>query len=297
MVEPLFILAPHRSFTSIVCAMLGQHPQMYGLPEMNLFMTETMEEWWSLYRQGQALGANGLFRAVAQMYFGEQTRETIVLAWWWIWRRLHWDTGSMFMELTAKAHPFILVEKSPNTVSRVERLQRLCRVFPEAKFLHLLRHPRGNSESVITSLREFGIKPARLHVRLSAGVDPQKRWYLIHSNICSFLAPLPQAQKMRLRGEDLLADPDRYLCEIAEWLGLRTDAEAIEQMKHPEKSPYACFGPSSAPLGNDIHFLKRPVLRTNGMKVQSLEGPLSWREDRMGFLPEVKQLARAFGYT
>jgi hypothetical protein len=270
---------------------------MYGLPEVNLFMTETMEEWWRLYRHGQALGANGLLRTVAQMYFGEQTRETIVQAWWWIRRRLHWDTGSMFMELAEKAHPLMLVEKSPNTVSRVERFRRLCRIFPEAKFLHLLRHPRGNSESVIASLREFGIQPAQPRARLSARADPQKRWYLIHSNICSFLAPLPQARQMWLRGEDLLADPDRYLGAIAAWLGLRTDAKAIAHMKHPEQSPYACFGPPSAPLGNDIHFLKRPVLRTNGIQVQSLEGPLSWREDMRGFLPEVKQLARAFGYT
>ena len=33
MTEPLFILAPPRSFTSVVCAMIGNHPQMLGLPE------------------------------------------------------------------------------------------------------------------------------------------------------------------------------------------------------------------------------------------------------------------------
>jgi hypothetical protein len=39
--RPLFILAPPRSFTSVICGMIGQHPQMYGLPEVNLFAGET----------------------------------------------------------------------------------------------------------------------------------------------------------------------------------------------------------------------------------------------------------------
>jgi hypothetical protein len=32
----VFLLAPPRSFTTVVSSMLGQHPQLYGLPEMLL---------------------------------------------------------------------------------------------------------------------------------------------------------------------------------------------------------------------------------------------------------------------
>ena len=39
---PVFVLAPVRSFTSVVCAMIGQHPQMYGLPETNLLCHATV---------------------------------------------------------------------------------------------------------------------------------------------------------------------------------------------------------------------------------------------------------------
>jgi hypothetical protein len=101
---------------------------------------------------------------------------------------------------------------------------------------------------------------------------------------------------MRLRGEDIINYPDRYLREIAEFLGLRTDPEAIEQMKHPERSPFARFGPANARLGNDPHFLEHPVLHTNGTRPQRLEGPLKWRMDGREFSPRVTQLARAFGY-
>ena len=42
----LIILGPPRSFTTVVSAILGQHPPMYGLPEVPIFGAETMSEWW-----------------------------------------------------------------------------------------------------------------------------------------------------------------------------------------------------------------------------------------------------------
>ena len=117
-------------------------------------------------------------------------------------------------------------------------------------------------------------------------------------NIMAFLDELPNEQKMRIRGEDLLGGPDPYLREIAEWLGLRRDEEAIEAMKHPERSPYACMGPVNARLGNNPGFLQAPALRpcSPAQKLQ-LKGDLSWPDDGGEFSPEVKELAREFGYT
>ncbi len=101
---------------------------------------------------------------------------------------------------------------------------------------------------------------------------------------------------MRVRGEDLLADLDRHLLEIVRWVGVPVNAATIEEMKHPENSPFACFGPLGAHLGNDPHFLEHPQLHTPKAKCHSLEGALSWRENRAGFSSNVKQLAKAFGY-
>jgi len=79
-------------------------------------------------------------------------------------------------------------------------------------------------------------------------------------------------------------------------MGLSSDAEAIEQMKHPERSPYAQLGPPGARFGNDRFFLENPVLHPERAEPQSLDGPLPWREDGREFLPEVKALAREFRY-
>ena len=46
MTAPLFLLAPPRSYTSLVNAMLGQHPQAFGLPELCLFNVERLVDLW-----------------------------------------------------------------------------------------------------------------------------------------------------------------------------------------------------------------------------------------------------------
>ncbi|HTN42205.1 MAG TPA: sulfotransferase [Nitrospiria bacterium] len=323
-------MAPHRSYTSVVSAMLGQHPQMYGLPEMNLFVAENMSEWWAMFRQGTAIGVHGPLRVVAEIYGQEQTEQTIREAWNWLRQRLNRDTGSIFREIAEQVDPLAVVEKSPTTVYRVEYMERARRVFPRAKFLHLLRHPLGHGQSVLKAFEEFdqfgalprglgnseGARPVRPRPGIGGApsssrsddglydystdpptLDPQMRWYKLQTNIRHFLSALPPWQWMQIRGEDLMADPDLHLRDIASWLGFRTDPEAIEQMKHPERSPYACFGPPNAHLGNDPNFLQKPALRAGKSATLSLDAPVPWRKDGMKFRPEVQALARQFGYV
>lgn len=312
---PLFLLAPPRSFTSIVCAMLGQHPQMYGFPETELFISETLVQQWGGNLQAKYLIRHGLLRAVAQLYFGNQSDANVKLARGWLRRRAHFNTGLVFELLAQRVSPLIPVEKSPLVVYRLDSLRRLFRCFPQARFIHLLRHPRSHGNSNVAYARKVtalggrphpwmfrsladprrptdeGTKPVRSDV-----LDPQQGWYLHNLNILQFLEEVPKDQRMRVCGEDLLTDPDRGLREIAGWMGLRTDDEAIEEMKHPERSPYAFVGPPGAQWGYSDSFLKNPGLRSNRAKPQSLEGALSWLDDGQGFLPKVKELARQFGY-
>ncbi len=319
--------------------MLGQHPQMYGLPETHLLCAETMAEWRHLSSQTSftfdvdelaskhpAQGAqvnlrsimmdHGLLRVVAQLYLGEQTEFSVKWASGWLRRRSHFTTGAILELLAEKVYPRILVDKSPSVAYRPEFLQRAYEMFPQAKFIHLVRHPRGHGESVMKYLRAMQrlapVPPSHWLFHLASfpyrsasdgdmpqrvpDLDPQRGWYVLNMNICEFLKSVSDDQKKRIRGEELLASPDRGLREIAGWMGLRTDSEAIEEMKHPERSPYACYGPVGARFGNDHFFLKRPLLRTDGAKPQRLEGPVGWRGDGQGFLAEVRELAQQFGY-
>lgn len=300
--ELVVLLSPPRSFSSVVCAMLGEHPQLYGLAETQLFGAETVGEWWELCSRATFPMSHGLLRGVAELVFGTQNAFTVKQAAVWLRRRSEAGTADVVRELTRCVAPLILVEKSPAVVYDIASMQRILRAFPRTRFIHLTRHPRGYGESVAKHLREsakVGVVPQWL---LNLGswsgpeFDPQWSWLALNANIQQFLEAVPESQWLRVRGEDMLAEPDRVLPEIATWLRLEADAEAIDAMKHPERSPFASFGPPGARFGNDVFFLRRPALRPGRAQVGDLDAPLSWRGDAGCFSPEVKELARAFGY-
>jgi len=68
-----------------------------------------------------------------------------------------------------------------------------------------------------------------------------------------------------------MTDPDTYLVEVAEWLGISTDKDSIALMRHPEKSPFACYGPKNAKFGNDPSYLEAPEFREYEPREFSLE--------------------------
>jgi hypothetical protein len=295
--------------------MLGQHPQMYGLPETHLFSCETLAERWARCVEATYPMSDGLLRAVAELFFGEQTVESVERAAGWLRRRHDLTTGGLFELLARRAHPLILVDKSPSLIYQVEWMRRAYSMFPDARFLHLLRHPRGFCESIPKYIRERlrhgSIPPSHwllvlCSYRPPAGIaweppppparDAQWAWYTLNRNVADFLGEIPPSQWLRIHGEDVLSEPEEALGRIARWLEIRDDPDALEAMKRPELSPYACFGPPNARYGNDVFFIRSPALRPGRASVGSLDGPLSWRADGHGFAPEVRRLAEEFGY-
>src|SRR5215469_18178227 len=105
----LVILGPPRSFTTVVSAMLGQHPQMYGLPEVHLFTAETMAEWWRQCAEATFNMDHGLVRVAAQLFFGDQSEDNSRRAAGWLQRRTHFTTGLLLETLAERVRPRMLV--------------------------------------------------------------------------------------------------------------------------------------------------------------------------------------------
>jgi hypothetical protein len=302
MAAPLFLLAPPRSYTSLVNAMLGQHPEAFGLPELCLFNVETLVDLWrgseGPISENGAMARHGLMRALAEIYCGEQTTATINMARAWSGAREHWSTGQVFQEIVAKIHPLVAVEKSPSYTMSINRLRWMYEAFPDARFLHLVRHPVAQCKSLM-AINEgaFAIKVEAIEFRADVCVlEPQIAWHDLNLNILEFLETVPAEQQIRMRGEDIMRDPQSHLVDIARWAGLRSDPEAIDAMMHPERSPFACFGPINALFGNDPNFLAGPTFRPHVPKIPSLSAPVPWRDDGKGLYPEVIELAQSFGY-
>lgn len=292
MPAPLLILCPMRSFSSVVCAMLGQHPQAYGLPEVNLFIADTVGELMRLHAP-RPHGMHGLLRTLAQIDHGEQTDASASEARAWLEARRDWSTQQVFDHILEAVAPRVAVDKTPRTVLRPEYLERAYSMYPDASFLHLTRHPRSTGKSLLNNLK----RNAEWGGTFKADqVDPERIWLRAHTHITQFAATLPEGQCLRIKGEDLLSAPASYLPQIAEWLGLDTSAAALDAMMHPERSPFACYGPEQAKLGNDPEFLEKPEFRASRVHEPALAGALDWAPDREFDKPTIK-LARELGYA
>lgn len=302
MAAPLFLLAPPRSYTSLINAMIGQHPQAFGLPELCLFNVHLVKDLW--IRTSDEIGdesrsRQGLLRAVAEIYSGEQTAATIEMARHWAAAREDRTTGSVYRELVEKIHPLIAVEKSPAYTISAKRMRAINATFPDARFLHLVRHPVSQCKSVMKmnegAYALFVNSIEFLEDR--AIIEPQFAWHDQNVEILNFLDEVPLDRQMRVRGEEIMSDPRAQLARICRWLGIRDDDAAIDEMMHPERSPFACFGPVNALFGNDPNFLRGPTFHHHKIKLPSLNGPMPWRDDGKGLRPEVVRLAREFGYA
>jgi hypothetical protein len=302
MAAPLFLLAPPRSYTSLINAMLGQHPQAFGLPELCLFNVPVLKDLWiraSDEMSNDAKTRQGILRAVAEIYGGEQTAATIKMAQHWCAARQESSTGLVYQEIVERIHPLVAVEKSPSYTIDIGRMRAMLEAFPDAPFLHLIRHPVGQCKSVM-AMNEgaFALYVNSLEFQEDrAIIEPQFAWHDLNVNILNFLADVPPEQQMRVRGEDIMENPREYLAAICRWAGLRDDDQAVEEMMHPERSPFACFGPINALFGNDPNFLSGPTFRPHKVKIPSLTKPVPWRDDGQGLKPPVAALAREFGYS
>jgi hypothetical protein len=292
--EPVFLLSPARSCSSLVATMLGCHPEIYGFPELRLFVGDSVEavmrprahapERWAHFAR------SGLVRAVAELLFGSQCPSDVDAAFTWLEERSAWAPSGVFDVLRAAVAPLIALEKSPDTIDNDRTLRRCASAYPHARFVHLVRHP----VSTITSMIEHWAHRMGWRTRPEIALIAARSWFNGHRRICALRESLPVDRFLRIRSEDILADPRHECARFATWLGLDLGPDAADMMLHPERSPYARVGPARAPGGNDPKFLSDPRLRI-GAQREPGHFPREW-----GIGPVERQalarLAAYFGY-
>lgn len=278
--------------------MIGQHPDLAGLPELKLFGYRTMSEleaslpsYW--IERGFTHRSPGLVRALAQFEFGGQTTELLAAAQAWLHKRGHWSGAQVFDTLLARLAPRIAVEKSPENVTTAAALRRLSAAYPNARYLHLTRDPVTTQASMAAHL----LRTVPEHPRLGEPMAGIAAWCNIHTRILRLAATLPGDRIIRVRAEDVLNHPGDQLRAIAAWLRLRTDDAAIEAMCHPEASPFARLGPSASGVigGHDHGFLRDPIPRRRAVP-RPVEQPPGWHGGRR-LWRRTTALAGRFGYS
>ena len=276
--------------------MIGQHPDLVGLPELKLFCCQTIRKleaslprYWM--ERGVTHRSPGLVRALAEFEFGGQTSESLSAARAWLRARLDWLGADVLDVLLMRLNPRIAVEKSPDNLLTDAAMTRMATAYPRARYLHLTRHPVTTQRSMQEHRNRTVSHPQDDEPMFGIG-----SWYEIHRRILHFAASLPADRYLRVRAEDVLNDTKSQLHAIIAWLGIRADGDAIEAMQHAEASPFARPGPAASGVagGNDPSFLHDPIPHRVEIPCK-LEPPPGWVADP-SIWKMVVDLANRLGY-
>jgi hypothetical protein len=296
-VEPVFLLAPPRSCSTVATAMLAQHPRVFGFPELVLFTAPTVGEILAgsggrskLPPAWQANQLSGLLRTVAHLHERRQDGAALAQARAWLEQRLGWSGAELMRHLLEVVHPKTGVEKSPDTVTDVVAFRRCVRAFPNARYIHLARHPVTTMRSMFEHWRH--LHPTYETDRLASKCA--RAWYDAHDRIATYLTGLPPDRSLVVRAEDLLGRPDLHLPRLLEWLGHPWDTAIVDRMQRTHEWCFAGMGPTGRLLGGDLKFMRDPRLRK-----PVPPGPVSF-DEAWGISrqrqKEVLRLARYLGY-
>jgi hypothetical protein len=275
--------------------MLAQHPDLFGFPELVLFRTADVggmltehEGQTRLPPQWFRNRLTGVLRALAYLHEGSQTADAIDRAERWLAERSDWPTVRLMDHLLDMITPLTGIEKSPDSTNTDRALEACLTAYPNARFIHLTRHPVTTQRSMFEQARGWdGDDLGKIN---RAGLV----WYLSHLRIAKKLAPMPARRWLRVRAEDLLLNPDVTLRGVCEWLELPCDGDIAARMRHPEKWCFADNGPDGNLLGGDYKFMSDPALR----QIPD-PGPVVF-DPAWGMHPELigqmTRLARFMGY-
>jgi hypothetical protein len=285
---PLFILAPPHHRAPEVWAMLGRHPELAPVPETNLLAAAIVSEL-DRFRTTQPQFLAGLLRAVAQYGFPGPGVAATEAAQRWLDERQSAPTAEVLRELREWCAPKAMVERITTLVSIPGGLERMAKAAPDARYLHLGRHPRGACESWAEAARRSGRGP-------SAQVTAATLWLKPHLRVLEFLERVSMDRKMFLRVEALLDEPEVYLPQIAEWLGVSRTPEVLEALRRPGlPAPVPSGVPTARPVAVPPPG-SHETLRAAAESENGLEAPLSWGVP-LGADEVLRVYATQFGYS
>jgi len=239
--EPVLVLAPARSYSSVFTAMLGAHPQLFGLPELALLGFPTVGE--AIDRKIAAMRAKGYravtapgaTQAVAEIVFGGQGDQEVAAALTWLDERRGESPIQVLDALRSAVAPRAIVEQSPETVMSAQGLHAVRESYPNAWVIHLVRHPVSSVNSMINFWKDW---PS-----FAQDEDKWQRalmlWIQQHHRIAEFISASDRG--FTVRSEDALGD-DAVLVRLCEFLGIDAGPSAVTAMRT-----------GASPFAGDIH--------------------------------------------
>ena len=210
----LFVIGAPRSGTTMLQRLLGSHAQIYTRPEPHLITPlahlgpfATVDK--APYDHINAAQAQLEF--IADLPAGEQD--------YWDACRAYCDTlyGRMLSGPGAKRHFFL--DKTP---AYALVLPFLARVYPNARYLVLTRHPLAVLSSYANSFFEGDYEAALSFNDILGRYLPAIATFLRRDDVA----------KYHLRYEDLVSSPETHLEAVCHFLGIEYASEMVDYGRH-----------------------------------------------------------------
>lgn len=293
---PIVVMAAPFCGATYVAAVLGRHPDLYAVPQLDLWMSDTVAGWLEIFEIGQGTQSDGLLRTLAELEFGSQTDATIAAATGWLQERAEWSTAALFDYLMQRVAPRRLVVPDVEAPMRPHDLWRLHAAVPQAQILGVVRHPMAACLDHAAWLQGRLFVPADFkdHSQDPPQIEPQLGWFRAY---CNLQTRWDGASPTMLRIEDVDVDQPQSLRALCSALGLPADDAVLKAMAHPEAWVFGSYGPRSAPYGLEPDLLEPIRLPKRWPLEIRLDASPPWRKDDRPLSPDLVALARRYGYS
>lgn len=232
--RPIFIIGAPRSGTSVLTWCLGQHSNIITVPETNWIaaLASQVEHFWQLGSGGGFTTSLSSFRVTRPEFatsFGTAIDRLIRTSF--EKRHGHRRQRLRVTSRTARNLAWLRSADDPKTrwvdgtPANTGYAGELARLFPEARFVLLVRNP----DNVLTSLVASPQFSAHWKT-LSEGVA-----YIYHTARAAYLTEraLGPKQVLRVRFEDLIATPEREMRRILTFLDEPYEENCLAPLTKP----------------------------------------------------------------
>ena len=204
---PIFVVGAARSGTTWVSNILASPHQVAGIHESWLFTTNAGLA--TLFGEQHRAGLkNGLSVLLSDQDLVRHTREF----------------STKIMSHALQPHHRFLVEKSPSHAWSIEILNRL---YPEAKFIHVLRDGRDVAVSVLAASKSWC--PTWKNSMGSSVASSARNWQaLIHR--VNRKSEILEDRFLEVRYEEIRAHPFEYYQKLFDFCGIPWDDEMLKQV-------------------------------------------------------------------
>lgn len=204
--QPFFIVGPLRSGTTLLRLLVDHHPQINCFGEFEGAVSQAVGNQWPVMADYHNFVEHDR-QTQAYRFTVDKTLDYVGLVKSFLAQQYARDPGKI---IGASIH---------------SRMDMLPQLWPEARFIHLLRDPRDVARSCIGMGWVGNVHEGARYWR-----KPEEHWDLLTRTVDA-------SRRMTVRFEDLVLDPEKELTRICEFLGVNFDAAMLNIDKDTTYSP------------------------------------------------------------